>query len=500
MPTITEIRGRAEARLQDLSRAYFQYHAGHAPDPRTAAIVREYEDLLAADVQQTIRAAWEEADAPVARQQLGYLYGDCLRNVLRRDLAAPGDALAKASAAAVVEVDGERFGYPQASIAVGRTADRAKRRRLAEATRTVTASLNAEREALLAAEHAQVAGELGFAGYRAFYEMVRGIDFAALAPAAERFLADTKGLYDAEMGAWLGEGLGLALGEVETHDVLMLRRAADFEAEFPADRLVKALHDTLAGMGLPAASLTSVNMDLETRPGKSSRAFCMGVRIPGEVHLCITPTGGPDDYRALFHETGHALHFGHADGALPFEFRYMGDNSVCELFAFVLEHVVLEDAWLVGMLGMAPDAARRFRRAMGRLYLYDLRRFAAKHLFELALHEDGPMPAKAARYAELLGTHLGVRHHAEDFLAATDGGFYTAQYFRAWCLEAQLKQDLKARFGEAWWTDPGAGAHMRGLWSLGQSLPGDQLAARITGGAAVVSTEPLLAEVRRLLA
>lgn len=500
MPRLEAIRTRAEERLQDLSRAYFRYHAGHESDPGMAAIVRRYEDLLTPDVQATIRAAWEDADAPVTRQQLGYLYGDCLRNVLRRDLAAPGDELAASSARAVVEVDGERFGYPQASIAVGRTADRARRRRLAEATRGVTADLNGAREALLDAERERIAGELGFAGYRAFYEMVRGIDFAGLAPEAERFLAETRPLYEAEMGAWLGEGLGLGLGEVESHDVLLLRRAADFEAAFPAERLVPALHATLTGMGLPAASLTGVAMDLDTRPGKSSRAFCMGVRIPGEVHLCITPTGGPDDYRALFHETGHAMHFGHADAGLPFEFRYMGDNSVCETFAFLLEHIVLEDAWLTGVLGMAPAAARAFRRAMGRLYLYDLRRFAAKHLFELALHEDGPLPAKAQRYADLLSTHLGVAHHAEDYLAATDGGFYTAQYFRAWCLEAQLKQDLRARFGEAWWADPAVGAHMRGLWSLGQSLPGDELAARVAGGPASVSTAPLLAEVRRLLA
>ena len=500
MPQLQEIRGRAETRLQDLSRAYFRYHAGHETDPGMAAIIRRYEDLLAPEVQATIRGAWEDAAEPALRQQLGYLYGDCLRNVLRRDLAAPGDALSQASARAVVALDGETISYPQASIAVGRTADRAKRRRLAEATRAVTQALNPEREALLAAEHRQVAEELNFPGYRAFYEMVRGIDFAALAPEAETFLAETRGLYEAEMGAWLGAGLGLALGEAETHDVLTLRRAADFEASFPADRLVPALHATLTGMGLPADAITGVAMDLDTRPGKSSRAFCMGVRIPGEVHLCITPTGGPDDYRALFHEAGHAMHFGHADAALPFEFRYMGDNSVCELFAFVLEHIVLEDAWLTEMVGLTPEAARDFRRAMGRLYLYDLRRFAAKHLFELALHAPGPFDAKAATYADLLTSHLGVKHHPEDYLAATDGGFYTAQYFRAWCLEAQLKADLKARFGEAWWKDPAAGAHMRGLWSLGQSLPGDRLAARITGGPAVVSPQPLLAEVRRLLA
>lgn len=499
-PALPEIRSRAEARLQELSGAYFRYHAGHASDPGMAAIVKRYDDLLSPGVQATIRDAWQSADAPVVRQQLGYLYGDCLRNVLRRDLAAPQDALGKAASQAMVTVDGESFSYPQASIAIGRTTDRAKRRRIADAAREVSAGLNGARVELLEAEHQQVTGELGLPGYREFYEMVRGIDFQGLVPELERFLAGTKAQYEAEMGAWLGAGLGLALNETESHDIAVLRRAADFEADFPAERLVPALKATLAGMGLAPASLEGIEMDLDTRPGKSSRAFCMGVKIPGEVYLCITPTGGPDDYRALFHETGHALHFGHADAAMPFEFRYMGDNSVCETFAFVLEHIVMEDAWLISKLGMAPEAAARFRREMGRLYLFDLRRFAAKHLFELALHQGGPVAGHANTYASLMLSHLGVKYAAEDYLAASDGGFYTAQYFRAWCLEAQLKASLRERFGEAWWDQPEAGAYMKSLWRFGQSLPGDQLAAHVAGGGlAGVSTAPLLDEVRRML-
>jgi hypothetical protein len=130
---------------------------------------------------------------------------------------------------------------------------------------------------------------------------------------------------------------------------------------------------------------------------------------------------------------------------------------------------------------------------MYRLYLFNMRRFAARHLFELALHDARPVADKGAIYAELLTKHLGVRYFAEDFLASTDGGYYTAQYFRAWCLEAQLKRVLKARFGEAWFRNPEAGVFMRSLWSKGQSLPGDEL-ARVFGEEGV-STEAVLAEI-----
>jgi hypothetical protein len=222
------------------------------------------------------------------------------------------------------------------------------------------------------------------------------------------------------------------------------------------------------------------------------------VRIPQEIYLCITPHGGADDYQSLFHETGHALHFGHADEAMPFEFRFMGDNSVCEAFAFNMEHVVLEQGWLTGVLGLPAEVATRFRKAMYTLLLFDLRRFAAKHLFELQLHDERPVAPKGEIYAELLTRHTGVRYFEEDFLAYTDGGFYTAQYFRAWCLESQLKQVLKQKFGADWFANPEAGAFMKGLWSNGQRLPGDALARHL--GFDGIGTEALLAELREVLA
>lgn len=494
---LTEIRTRAQARLSELSRAYFMHHAGYSHEPGMAAIVKRYEDLLAPAAQDAIRQAWESASEPVSKQQLGYLYGDCLRNVLRRDLAAPGDALGKAEAEAMVSFDGEAISYPQASLAIGGTADRDRRKYIAAATRQVTAELNAQRVALLETERAMITGELGFANYHAFYSMVRGIDFAGMAPALERFLADTAELYHTTMDAWSREVFGVPHTELESHDIAFLRRAATFDAHFPSDGLVKALNASLSDLGIEPAGLANVTMDLENRPGKSSRAFCMGVRIPEEVYLCITPGGGADDYQALLHEMGHALHFGHADAAMPFEFRFMGDNSVCEMFAFNFEHLTLEPEWLQAHAGMDEAAIASYRLHMYRLYLFNMRRFAARHLFELALHDARPVAEKGAIYAELLTQHLGVRYFAEDFLASTDGGYYTAQYFRAWCLEAQLKRVLKSRFGSAWFRNPAAGTFMRGLWSKGQSLPGDELAKVF--GEEGVSTDAVLDEIAGVL-
>ena len=56
---------------------------------------------------------------------------------------------------------------------------------------------------------------------------------------------------------------------------------------------------------------------------------------------------------------------------------------------------------------------------------------------------------------------------------------------------------LKSRFGEAWYASPEAGAFMRGLWGLGQSLPGDELAQRF--GYAAIETDAVLEELEPLL-
>lgn len=495
---LTTIRDRAEARLSELSREYFMHHAGLKQDLAMAPIIRQYEDLMTPETQQAIRRAWDAAVDPVEKRQLGYLYGDCLRNVMRRDLAEPGDALGQAQARATVTFEGETLSYPQASVAIGNAVDRDRRKRLAAAVREVSGTLNAQRIAVLEAERAIIRDALGFVDYQAFYSMVRGLDFAGMGPLMETFLAATQAEYDREMGAFSREVFGLPHTELESHDLIFLRRASNFDAHFPADKLVPTLHATLRGLGLDPENLSAITMDLENRPGKSSRAFCMGVKIPGEIYLCITPGGGADDYQSLLHEMGHALHFGHASAALPFEFRFTGDNSVCEAFAFNLEHITFEPAWLSKHLGMEAEAIAAYRRHMYRLLFFNLRRFAAKHLFELALHDARPVADKGEIYAETLTRHLGVRYFGEEYLAATDGGFYTAQYFRAWCLEAQLKRVLKARFGDAWFEHPESGAFMRELWAKGQSLPGDELAQHL--GYEGITPEALMEEVRAALA
>jgi hypothetical protein len=255
-------------------------------------------------------------------------------------------------------------------------------------------------------------------------------------------------------------------------------RAAVEDGLFPADRLIASLLETLRGLGI--GEQANVVLDVEARPSKSPRAFCAPVRVPQEVYLVIAPVGGRDDFSALFHEAGHTEHYAHVDPELPFEFRYLGDNSITEAFAFLLEHLVEDPLWLERRLGV-PDPADAISYARANRLVY-LRRYAAKLAYEMELHGPGDsLDQFAERYGTLLGGALQIEWANQTFLADVDPGFYCACYLRAWALETHLRAYLRQEYGPAWFESAEAGAVLRSIWSEGQRLTPDELLERLNG-------------------
>jgi hypothetical protein len=244
--------------------------------------------------------------------------------------------------------------------------------------------------------------------------------------------------------------------------------------------MIAALSETLLGLGIDLDRQPNVMLDTEARPTKSPRAFCSTPRIPEEIYLVLPPVGGREDYATLFHEAGHAEHYGCTDAELEFEFRHLGDNSVTESFAFLLEGLTASPEWLKGVLGTDGAAAAIEHARASRLVF--LRRYSAKIAYEVELHAPGAdLAAMPGRYAELLGRRIGVEWPRETWLADVDGGFYVACYLRAWALEAQWRTELSERFGPSWFSSGEAGKWLRGIWAEGQRLDADLLLAETTG-------------------
>jgi hypothetical protein len=203
-------------------------------------------------------------------------------------------------------------------------------------------------------------------------------------------------------------------------------------------------------------------------------------RVPAEVYLVMPPIGGRQDYAALFHEAGHAEHYGCTDAELAFEFRHLGDNAVTESYAFLLEGLTANPAWLEGLLGAeGAEAATEHARASRLVFL---RRYSAKIAYEVELHGPGvDLDEMPGRYASLLGQRVGVEWPRETWLSDVDAGFYVACYLRAWALEVDWRGELEGRLGGEWFATAEAGAWLRGLWARGQRLGAEELLADAAG-------------------
>jgi hypothetical protein len=222
------------------------------------------------------------------------------------------------------------------------------------------------------------------------------------------------------------------------------------------------------------------------------------VRVPDEVYLVIRPIGGYLDWRAFWHELGHALHFASADRQLPFEHRWLGDNSVTECYAMLFEHQLMSAAWLRRYSTLGGSRLARFLRAQAFGLLAIVRRYAAKLRYEVQLHRASSVAAGTAAYVELLTGATGFRYDAEDALLDLDDGFYVARYLRAWQLEAMLRAALVERFDEDWFRNPRSGPFVGALLERGQRDDAVTVAREALG--ATLSFAPLAVACEAALA
>ena len=223
------------------------------------------------------------------------------------------------------------------------------------------------------------------------------------------------------------------------------------------------------------------------------------MRVPDEVYLVLRPHGGQSDYNTFLHELGHALHFGYASADYPFEYRWLGDNSVTEAYAMLFDHRMQDRGWLLRYTRLGENRVARFLRTAGLEELHFLRRYCAKLLYERALYSgDVPWDELPDLYVSLLGTATGFEYDHADAFVDVDPRFYSARYLRAWQLQSVLNEELTARFDVDWFRNPSAGPWLvRELFAQGQRENADEIASRASADA--LSFSPLIRKIEDLL-
>jgi hypothetical protein len=470
----------AEQFVSDLDREYYVHFAGLKERFEIEQIYERSAHLFERSIVRELRELVAEERDPDERRRRRYLLQLAVEGVIGEATKARSAALAEREGSLEVRVNGLSEPYRQAAITQSNESD-PERRALIEVARNelLETELNPLYKAIVEEAHG-LSEELGWSSYRAMYEELKDLDLGALESETSAFNARTETSYRSLVEPELRAQIGAGFDSLRRSDLPFFFRARTYDGLFPAERLVESFERTLAGLGIDLRGQANVRLDLEQRPRKSPRAFCAPVRVPDEVYLVIPRRGGRDDYAALFHEGGHTEHYAGMDASLPFEFRHLGDNSVTEGFAFLFEHLTEDPQWLAAVLGVSDsEAYLGYVRASKLIFL---RRYAAKLAYELELHDSrrglSEMPEL---YARRLGEAVGVEWPRVSYLADVDEGYYAANYLRAWAFEAQLRRNLRERFGEEWFSRREAGDFLRSLWREGQRLGPDALLEQAVG-------------------
>jgi len=494
--TPAEYESQLRRYLYDRSEEGRAVRVGEKEVSERAEIVARYRDLFSREQLDALRAAEQEAADDNDRERLYRLRKTCEAGVVSAELAEREDALENAILAARVEFKGEELPIRSAQAKLAVLPDYGEREELGEAAGDRSAEFNAERlEVLRAAEEleAEISGEPDPVARN---EEEKGISLreleAVLAQASER----STGAYVLLRDRWFERLLGRERAKVpSSYHVAYLRRLSPLESTYTKDRAVEVCMDTVKRLGFDLENEPNIRLDLDDRPQKSPRACVIPSDPPSVVHLITRAQGGLHDYQAFLHEAGHALHYAGVDPNLPYTFRNISrDHALTEIYSYIFEAITREPEWHAQYFGLSDEEAARNAEATSFLEAVLFRRYTAKLQFELdfwsRFNEDGGGPDG---YEERLTEATGVRYRADAYLADMDGGFYWADYLRAWIRSAQLRDYLVREIGDDWWRTAETGDRLRALFLEGTRPSSEEIAARL--GYQPLDTAPLLREL-----
>ncbi|HEY0528197.1 MAG TPA: hypothetical protein VGD02_05175 [Gemmatimonadaceae bacterium] len=499
--SLQRLRAEGQAFMEEISREGYLASSGHKLTAELQPIYHRYASLFSPDALEFTLELFRSAADGDDKRSARYLLEWEVEAQAAKPLAALDEReIEWENRAAIRAPDGRVIQYQAAPIEIANTRDRAERNALDDA-----------RAALVEKEHAPLRRErlqrekeyiesIGIdRDYNSSFESLTEISLAELSRMCEGFLRDTQAMWDETLPRALKKSLGIKASEARRSDALALFRASEFDSAFPGNRMESVIRRQVVDMGIDANAKGRIVFDIGEREGKRSRAFCAPVRVPDEVYLVLRPHGGQSDYTTFLHELGHALHFGYASADYPFEFRWLGDNSVTEAYAMLFDHRMQDRGWLLRYTELGERRIEPFLRTAGLEELHFLRRYCAKLIYECALYGGAyTWDQLPDLYVTLLTDATTFEYKAADAFVDVDPRYYSSRYLRAWQLQSILNDQLIARFDVDWYRNPGAGPWLvRELLSQGQRETADEIAKR--AGSDKLSFTPLIRSIEALL-
>ena len=467
---------------------------GEKETSEQAAIVARYAELFTRTTLADLTSSAAEGEEC---ERLERLKEACLGGLLAQELAEMSDALENALIATELEFDGESMPLRTGQAELAVRDSYAERAELGEAVAQASEQHNDARFELLERAETLEAELTGESDPIARSATLKQIDLHVVSDAVRQASDAVTVAYRRRGERHLDSLLGAEReDEPSSAHVPYIRRLSPLADTYSKERAVEVCLQTLTGLGFDLAADSRIKLDLEDRPQKNPRACVIASRPPDVVHLITRAQGGLADYEAFLHEAGHALHYAGCDPSLPYTFRRLArDHALTEIYAFLVESVTREPEWHMHHFGLDEATARRNADMGFMIETLLFRRYAAKLESELRFWSDlGTAREHGPIYSELVSAASGFRYPPSAYLADMDGGFYTADYLRAWVRAAQVRASLREQVGADWWCNAASGEFLRDLFREGTQPSNEDIGARLGFGA--LDTGPLVTELK----
>jgi hypothetical protein len=487
---ISDYRRDFTAYCSAIELAHYRHRAGFEKELHLEPIYERYGELFTRDAIDALQSAYDDTPAhrETERAGLRLLSGSARIGYLETRARELTDEVARCECSASVKWEGESIPVNNVPKIISNEPTSSRRRELAARWEDAHRACNDLRAARLESFH-ESAVMLGFDSYRALFTEITGTDYERLAASASSFLKQTEAAYTSALARAVARDLpDVAFDDLQHADYFFFQRMTRLDSFFPAQDLIATYGAAMKSLGIRVEQQQNIHIDAEARPFKNPRAACFRIHAPDDVRLLIAPVGGAYDYTMLFHEAGHAQHFGWSSRELcqqhP-EFLYAPDHGTGEGQAFLLSHLFQDTAWLIEHRSdVGPDQAREIVRSLALLTCGNIRRRCASLNYEIELHDHSQLHSEhlAANHWDAISQATRFRRSSALYLADVDDGFYSAAYLRAWAFEVTLREHLRTRYGRRWWASHKAGDELIDLWNTSSRYTVEELARLIGFG------------------
>lgn len=480
---LSEYRQRFGQFHTDLHREEYLFCSGRKLSFDAAHFFSEFRELFRLSTIGELRVKLEETSEyrETERTSINRLISFAQEHHLVIQVQAISEEIESYEASARIDWDGHKISFQQVADWLrtelpAQEADANRRRDLYARRADVINGAQDLRAERLGKLHSG-ARELGYENYLAMRRELWGIDYEKLVTSANRILSKTESRYVSTLSPLFLRETNASIDEVTAADLGHLQRYARFDAFFGREQMPRIYRELFAALGFKTETQSNVEIDSAARPNKQQQAFTSPIQIPDEIKLAINFVGGQSNYREFLREAGHTQHFAWTSHNLYPEFQFIGDAATSEAWGMLLENLLLDQSWLTGTLGLVENA--EFRHTLAALRLLELRRQAAKIIYETEFYSRKLTGGAGPRYAELMTDAVRVRFDQTEHLREVSIDLRSASFLRAAMFEAQMRDHLKTKFGSRWWTSAKAGEMLIDLWNTGHRYSVEELAAMI---------------------